>query len=264
MGTHTVLCDGINIVFVGKEKEDVQPALHIYKYKNWWEKIRTIPVPCRHIEKFLILPVMMENNERLLVSCTDCHIIWFCDIDSGTFNQVLKVEGFYPGLMCKAEGDYVFIGHNVKGSDDIMKVKCSPAGLSVDKHLTVQPKLDIIYSICYLPHVNCIAFSWWKDHVVKAIHCETSEVVWEVKGEVGGVTWQPQGLLYSPEYLSLFVCDISDNGRLLVLNPHDGSILQIIPLPNLGLPVSLSLHEGNIILFNAFTSGENIDIFTIT
>ena len=235
-----------DIVFVGKEKEDDPPALHIYNYKNGWQKIRSIPVPCSHRELFNILPVMIENNEHLLVSCYVCDTIWFCDIDSGMFNEAFWGEGFYPGFMCKAEVDYVYINHNVNESDDILKVKCSPTGLTVDKRMTIQSNMDIFHSMCYLPDVNCIAFSWWGDRIVKVIHCETSEEVWEVKGEVAGVTWQPQGLLYSPEHQSLLVCD--GNSRLVVLNPCDGSVLQIIPLSNLGLPVSLSVHKGNIIL----------------
>ena len=92
----------------------------------------------------------------------------------------------------------------------------------------------------------------------------TSKKVWEVKGEVEGVTWKPHGLFYSPQHQSLLVCDTSDNGRLVVINLRGGSVLQIIPLPNLGIPYSLSVHEGNIILQKNFNSGINIDVLTIT
>ena len=85
-----------------------------------------------------------------------------------------------------------------------------------------------------------------------------------MKGEVEGVTWEPHGLFYSAKHQSLFVCDVSDNGRLVVLNPSDGSVLQIITLPNLGNPISLAVHMGHIILHNSVPRVRNINVFTIT
>ena len=161
-----------DIVFVGKVKEDDEPALHVYKYKNGWQKIRTIPFPCSHQEWFYILTVMIENSERLLVSCCDCEVVWFCDIDSGTFNEALRKEEFKPGPMCKAEGYFIYCINNVKGSNDILKVKCSLTGLTVDKGKTIHRKMEKLHSMCYLPDVKCIAISSWPDHLVKAIHCE--------------------------------------------------------------------------------------------
>ena len=166
----------VDIIIYGKEKEDDQPALHIYKYKNQWQKKRTIPVPCRH-DDLKMLAVIIENNERLLVSCWDCKVVWLRDIDSWKFNEALREEGFYPKRMYKAEGDYVFIEDNVFGSKNILKVKCLPTGLTVDKSKIVHYKMDIINAMCYLPDVECIAFSSWLDHIVKAIHCETGQEV---------------------------------------------------------------------------------------
>ena len=162
---------------------------------------------------------MIENNERLLVSCWDCRIIWFCDIDSGTFDETLKLEGGYPGPMCKAEGDYVFIRHSLVGSKDILKIKCSPTGLTVDKGKTIHYNLDKLFSTCYLPDVKGIGISSWENNIVEMIHCEMGDEIWEVKGDVASFTWKPCGLLYSPQHQSLLVCDASDNGRLVVLKP---------------------------------------------
>ena len=166
-------------------------------------------------------------------------------------------------MMCKAEGDYVYIVNNVKGlSKLILKAKCTPTKLIVDKIKTIHSGMGIILFVHYLTDVKCIAISSWSDHVVKAIHCETDEQVWEVKGEVAGVTWNPHGLCYSPEHQSLLVCDTSDEGRLVVLNPGDGSVLQVIPL-QLELPWHLSLHEGNIIVHNILLRRTQINVFNI-
>ena len=207
---------------------------------------------------------MIKNNERLLVSCGECKTIWFCDLYTCNFSEALKEEWFYPGMMCKAEGDCIYITDNVTGpSRPILKAKCTPTELSLDQSKTIHSRIEMLKSICYLPDVKCVAISRWEDHVVKAIHCETDEQVWEVKSGVAGVTWKPHGLFYSPEHQSLLVCDTSDDGRLVVLNPNDGSVLQVIPLPVLERPFYLSLYEGNIVVHNVASNRTQINVFNI-
>ena len=253
-----------DIVFVGKVERDEPTALHIYEYRKGWKKIKTMPIPCRHEDDKIILPIMIENNEHLLVSCWQCSTIWFCDLHTGNFTVALKEEGFYPVLMCKAERDYIYIVNIVKGpSKPILKAKCTPTELSLDKSKTIYFRMEKVTSICYLPFVKCVAISRWDDHVVKAIHCESDEQVWEVKGEVAGATWTPHGLLYSLEHQSLLVCDTSDHGRLVVLNPRDGSVLQVISLPGLKRPFFLSLYEGNTIVYNKTSNITQINVFSI-
>ena len=141
----------------------------------------TTLTPCGH-DGLFILPVEVNSNERLLLSCWLCHTIWFYDIKSKKFNVTLKKEAFYPEFMFKAEGDYVYIINRVKGPNPIVKVKCSPTELTVDMIKTIQCRIDKFSSMCYLPDVKCIAVSHWSDHVVKAIHCETGEEIWKLKG----------------------------------------------------------------------------------
>ena len=251
------------IIFVGKEEEDNPVAFHINKYKDGWQKIGTKPGPCSQ-SILSILPLMIENNERLLVSCYTCNTIWFCDLYTGNFNVPLKEELLGLGLMCKAEEDYIYIVNDVAGlSTPILKAKCTATELSLDKSKTIYSRTKTITSICYLAFVKCIAISNWTDNVVKAIHCETHAEVWEVKGKVAGVTWMPHSLLYSPEHQSLLVCDINDDGRLVVLEPSDGSVLQVIPLSILGVPWFFYIHKGNVIMLNSGKTFKKIDIFDI-
>ena len=91
-----------DIVFVGKEMEGAPLALHIFRYKEGWQKIGTKSVPCSH-DYFYFLSIKIKNNERLLLSCYLCSTIWLYDIHSGEFNEALKEEGFYPRNMCEAE-----------------------------------------------------------------------------------------------------------------------------------------------------------------
>ena len=154
----------------------------------------------------------------------------------------------------------LFARCKAKGLKSILKGKCTPAEVIVDKTKTVNSRLEGTYDICYLPDVKCIAISYWRDHVVKAIHCETGEQLWEVKGEVAAVTWKPHGLCYSPKHQSLLVCD---KGRLAVLNPRDGSLLQTIPLPFPCFPLYLSLYKGNIIMWNRIDNSVKISVFAI-
>ena len=253
-----------DIVFVGKEEEHEPSALHVYEYRKGWKKIKTMPIPCTHEFNKEILPIMIENNELLLVSCWECKTIWFCDLYTGNFTVALKEERFYPSLMCKAEGDHIYIMNSLKGlSTPILKAKCTPTELSLDKSKTIYFRMEKITSICYLLDVKCVAISRWGDHAVKAIHCETGEKVWEVKGEVAGVIWNPHGLFYSPEHQSLLVCDTSDGGRLVVLKPSNGSVLQLIPLAELKRLFYLSIYEGSLIVHNMASNRMQINVFNI-
>ena len=247
------------IIFFGKEEDDDPAALHIYSFKNGWNKVGTKPVPCSH-EELYILPITIENSERLLVSCHECEVIWFCDIHSGAYSEALRNKWYFPGAMCKAEGDYIVIVNSIKDNKMIQKASCTPTKLYVDKMKGIHSWMDSINHICYLPDVKCVAVSSWLEHVVKAIHCETGEETWEVKGEVAGVKWEPHGFFYSQEYQSLLVCD---RYRLVILDPKNGSVLQVIPLPIPGLPVTLSVHDGRVILYHKFNCAEHICVFVI-
>ena len=247
-----------DIVILGRKEDDHPPALHIYK-KGIRLK-RAISLPCHYQHELKILPVMIENNERLLLSCWQCYTIWFCNIDSGKFNEALKEEGFFPWLMCKAEEGYILVANYAKGHKSILKAKCSASGINLDKTKSINSRLKNISFICYLPNLKSVTISGWIDHVVKVIHCETGEQVWEVKGQVEGVTWDPLGLLYLPKHQSLLVCDQSE--RLVAINSIDGSVLQVIPI--LKRPGLLSLHGGNIVLSIWSTHKISIDLFTIT
>ena len=248
-----------DVIFSGKEKEDDPAALHIYSFKNGWDKVGTKKVPCNH-EQFYIFPITIENNEILLVSCWQCEVVWFFDTHNGLFNEALRQKGVYPLAMCKTEGDYVYIVNKVKGCKTILKAKCTPTKLIVDKIKTIHSGMEHVPYMHYLPDEKSLVGSRWKGRIVKAFNCKTLEQVWEVKGEVGGVTWKPHGLFYSPEHQSLLVCDV---GRFVVLNPNDGSVLQVIPLSIPGRPISLSIREGRMMLHNTSSMAENISVFTI-
>ena len=251
-----------DIIFFGKEHPADPGALHFYKYKNGLQKIGTKLTPCDHHDHLHILPAMIEKTERLLISCLFCSTIWFCDIHSGKFTQAMKKRGLYPGLMCKTDGSDLFIVHMVQGEKMMRKVKCTITEIIVDESKPINSKIENMFSACYLPDTKCLAISRWQDNVVKAVHCETGEQVWEVKGKVEGVTWYPHGLLFSPEHQSLLVCDAIDNlSRLVVLNPRDGHVLQIITLPTLGTPYFLYVQKGEIILQNMLTSRTEINVF---
>ena len=254
-----------DIVFVGIEEEDEEddlPALHIYNFKDEWHKVGEKSVPCDH-DHWDIIPVMIKNKERLLVSCYECQIIWFCDTARGKFSVALKKKGLYPGAMCKAEGDHVYIVNQKERIDEVLKAKCTSTGLIVDKIKTIHPKMEGIVFMAYLPDNKCIVLSCWKDNLVKAFHCGTGEQVWEVRlMSVEYVDWEPYGLLYLPEHKSLLVCDKSDDG-LLVVNPSDGSILQTISLPDVPMPTSLSMHEGNIVLYHDLNGSAKISVVAI-
>ena len=195
-----------DVIFIGKKEKGDPVTIKIYSFKNGWEKIGKKPVPCSH-KIFRILPAKIENNERLLVSCCYCKVVWFFDIYSGVFSEALREKDLYPGTMCKEEGNYVYIVNLRIDPLVILKVKCTSTELIVDKMRTIYSGMENIMFMHYLTGVKCIAVSRWKNHVVKAIHCKTGEQVWELNARVGNVPWEPHGLFYSHEHQSLLVCD---------------------------------------------------------
>ena len=233
-------------------------AIHCYNFKNGWKKMGRKSLACGHNQLFL-LPMATENNEPLLVSCYSCGVIWFCDVNGWKLSVTLYEDGLYPGQMCKAEEGYIFIVNHLKGTKPILKVLCTSSELIADTTKIINSRIENINYFDFLPDVKSIVLSFGSDHVVKAIHCETGEDIWELKGEVAGLIWNPRGLLYSPEHSALLVYDTSDDGRLVVINLNDRSHLQTMLLPNLGKLMSMSVCESDIFLFN-LTKNANVSV----
>ena len=250
-----------NIIILGKENKDDPVSVHIYSFENEWDKLGRKPVPYSH-DDLDILSTTIENNENLLVSCWKYELIWFLDIHSGKLSEALRTKGYHPAVMCKTEEGYIYIENVLEGLTTIVKVKCTPTELVVDESGTIYGTMENINYMHYLSEVKCIAVSNWIDNVVKAIHCNTKEELWEVKGAVTGVLWEPCGLFYHKDDRSLLVCD-AKNRRLVALNPHDGSVLQVIPLPISGVPINFSILEGKLILRNNISCSQNINFLTI-
>ena len=69
--------------------------------------------------------------------------------------------------------------------------------------------------------------------------------LWAVEGEVEGKTINPKGIAFSRQHQVLLVAD-GTNGRLLVLHPETGEVLQTVPLPeDLGVIYSVRVRKSD-------------------
>ena len=66
------------------------------------------------------------------------------------------MKGYYPGPMCKAEGDYVTLLIISNRPERFLKAMCTPTDLIVDKIKTIHCKMEYIMYMEYLPDTNCI------------------------------------------------------------------------------------------------------------
>ncbi len=99
--------------------------------------------------------------------------------------------------------------------------------------------------------------------MVWAQSIETGAVLWKLEGEVAGREINPHGLLLTPDHRAV-LCTDQKNHRILVLNPADGLVLQIIQLPE--YPVNLCWSKDQLVLMQlpVFSQPCRLSFFTIT
>ena len=108
--------------------------------------------------------------------------------------------------------------------------------------------MEFHYTICYINRHGLLTVSDHSPGIVRAVSCEMENIVWELTGRVDGVECNPHGMLYSPYHDALLVAD-GINCRILVLNPQDGSVTQVVPLSEVTSIVwDFSLHGKQILV----------------
>ena len=168
------------VVFFGKEKDEDPAAFHVFNFQKVWRETRK--APCSH-DILRLLCVTVGDSESILVSCSHCCIIWFFDIRSGIFKKAFEQSNFYPGLMCKADGDNIFIARSVSDHWPVHKAKVGETEIVLDNSKTINTEIMQFNFMCYLPNVQRVAVSKWSDHIVKAISCDPPVVAgWVIIG----------------------------------------------------------------------------------
>ncbi len=180
---------------------------------------------CQHEKGVYLLGVMIGGRELLAVSCP-CDVIRLLEPETGDVSTAFSDTRYRPGRMCPGETGQMYVVHAVKPTP-VLQLSCSTTNFSLMR--TIQTGMERYYSICYIPIHRLIVISDHSPGIIRAMSCESEEVVWEVKGQVEGVECHPHGMVHSPALDALFVAD-GNNTRILVLNPGDGSLRQELPL----------------------------------
>ncbi len=99
--------------------------------------------------------------------------------------------------------------------------------------------------------------------MLRAVSCDTEKKAWELEGDVQGEQCCPGGMVYSPAHQALLVAD-GCNSRVLVVNPGDGSVRQVVQL---GAEISATwerrLLNNQLVVNNTDFHKEKVSFFSI-
>ena len=242
----TLLPETGQVVIWGKTVEADSPALHIYNgSSDSWQKERTETVFCEHL-RGMFLPVSVQQQQLLAVSCQKCHMIRLYNIKTREITTAFHNSSYYPACMCQGEADQIYVVHKVKGPVPILQLNCSQPQFTLEK--TIQSGMETWYDICYIPSHRQIAISSVHLGVVRAVSCDTEENAWEIQGEIQSAQCLPHRMVYSPGHQALLVAD-GGNHRVLVVNPGIGSVIQVLQLgADVGVVAELCLHNQQLVV----------------
>ncbi len=256
----TVLPSG-TVVMWGKDSETGYVGLRCFtKSATDWKRSKMVYRFCHHEDSVCAQGVRVEKKERLAVSCRDCRTIKLLDLDTGHYTTSFHTDKYLPGMMCLGEEGQMYVVNAVKGNTLILQLNCSTADFILNKAL--QSDLETYHSICYVPTHRLTVITDHTAGVVKAVSCDNGEVVWELNGQVAGVQCEPHGMVFAPDYNALFVADGS-NKRILVLDPWDGSLRQVLPLDQLGSIWELCLLNNQLVVHHHSQGREEISHLSI-
>ena len=202
-----------DVVLCGKTSNADPPMSHVYKCSaTSWKKERSIPALCQHEGDTNLLRVIINIQDYLAISCYYCKKIRLYNMTTGEITTAFNDPNYYPGHMCHGDTGQIYVVHNEKGSVSIQQLDCSRPQFRLIK--TIQSGMVDYFAICYINRHGLLTVSDYSPGVVRAVSCETENVVWELTGRVDGVECEPQGMLYSPHHNALLIAD-GNNCRIL-------------------------------------------------
>ncbi len=235
----------------GKTTEADYPAVHIFNGSSSSAKFikeRTQSGLCEHTEYIDLLPVMVQKKQLLAMSCLSCQKIRLYNMKTREITTAFNDPSYYPGQMCEGDGDQIYVVHpQVMSGFPILQLSCSQPQFSLQKTIHSRMK-GCYYAICYIPSHRLIVISNHTPGIVRAVSCDTDQIDWELQGEVQGVQCTPHEMVYSPGHQALLVVD-GTNHRVLVVNPGDGSVRQVVQLSaEMGSVAELCLHNQQLVV----------------
>ena len=246
--TMTVLSTGEVLVW-GIESEESAPAFHVFSSESeGFKKIKEIKRLCNH-DMIHAISTNVNRQEQLLVSCEDCRSITLYDLKTFETDTVFSNPELYNDVICHGERGEIYVGHEVKGDIQAFQLVWSGDQFSGPKRV-IHSGMEQYFSMYYIPspHKLLVFSDNSPPGVVQAVSVETGEKMWKARWDFAGMISCPHGMVYSPKHQALLVAD-GPNRRILVLNPKDGSQLQIIPFrEGISVLVHMHLHKDNLIV----------------
>ena len=147
------------VVLWGKTSDEASPAFHIFSLTSaGWKKLRGVKCLCDH--DVYILPVNINNREKLAVSCWNCQSIKLYNLDTLEVTTAFHDPKYYPTVLCHGENGKLFAMNGVKGDEKALELDCSEETFSGPSKI-IQPGLDIYYTLYYIPSPHkLLVFSW--------------------------------------------------------------------------------------------------------
>ncbi len=155
--------------------------------------------------------------------------------------------------------DQIYALDQVYGRMPILRLNSSQPQFSQEK--TIHSGMKLPFAICYIPSHKLIVMS--DAEMLRAVSCDTEKKVWELEGDVQGEQCCPGGMVYSPAHQALLVAD-GVNHRVLVVNPGDGSVRQVVQLgADMGYVWDLCLHNQQLVVHHGCGAVEELSFFSI-
>ncbi len=257
----TLLPSSGTVVLWGKTAESALPALHFYKKSSsGWAASQETKTLCEHEKGTFVVGLLKNGKDMLAVICLDCQVIRLLDVESGEVCVGFYDVQYSPGVVCLGEAYEMFVLHGATA----LQLDCSKAEFSVLNF--IQLGMRSYYSVCYIPLYRIIVVSNnAPENNIRAVSCDSGseQAVWEVKQHVEGVPCNPHGMTYSAALDALFVAD-GKHTQILVLNPVDGSLRQVLPLDKkMKLVMELSLHNDQLLVHHCAGGKVKISVFAI-
>ncbi len=226
-----------------------------------WTCLGPMPRFCEHEAATQVCGVIQREKELLAMCCADCYVIRLYNLETGDVSTPFNNPRYYPGPMCRGDEGEMYVVHRVTGFP-ILQLNCSTVPFEIKK--TIQSGMESLHSICYIPGYKLIVVSTTSaPKKIRAVSVESEEVKWEVKGEVEGKQCNPHGTIFSSPDDALFVAD-GGNTRILVLNPWDGSLRQVLPLDQkMGATWELCLHNRHLVVHHVSDRKQKISYFSL-
>ena len=192
--------------------------------------------------------------ELVVTSCFICMTIDVFDINAQNGSGVRMfidedtvIKPHRPHCMTAGEpGEIYVIDHPMFYGYKrlkVMVIDCTEAKFNVKKTVKINTKLCHKMTYVPTPHKILVLNNPFGDKPsVKAVSCESWNILWTVAGPVNGRELSPYGLVFSPGHDSLFVGDYC---RVVVLSLGDGSVRQVVGFSGMGMIQGLSLHNNN-------------------